>query len=172
MIGLNPAVLYKRLFATILIALAYSLTLFATEPRADLIIVQKSKHSLQLIQNGNIIRTYRVALGGSPVGPKRQQGDQKTPEGEYVIDGRDAHSQFHLSLHISYPNAQDRERAKRAGVDPGGAILIHGLPRGQGWIGAAHRAYDWTLGCIAVTDSEIEEIWRLVPNGTRILIEP
>jgi murein L,D-transpeptidase YafK len=104
--------------------------------------------------------------------PKTRQGDHRTPEGVYVINGRNAQSQFHRSLHISYPNAADRERAHKLGVSPGGDIFIHGLPNGYGLIGAAHRAHDWTDGCIAVTDQEIEEIWKLVDNGTLIEIRP
>jgi murein L,D-transpeptidase YafK len=96
----------------------------------------------------------------------------RTPEGMYRLDGRYAKSQFHMALHISYPNASDRERARRLGVKPGSDILIHGLPNGQGSIGKAHLQSDWTWGCIAVTDEEIEEIWRLVPNGTVVEIRP
>jgi murein L,D-transpeptidase YafK len=125
-----------------------------------------------LLAKGKVLRTYRIALGGAPVGPKEQQGDRKTPEGKYVISGRNLHSQFHRSLRISYPNAADRARARRLGVSPGGDIFIHGLPNGMGPIGAAHTARDWTDGCIAVTDEEIEEIWKLVANGTPIEIKP
>lgn len=127
---------------------------------------------MQLMHAGRTIKTFKIALGRQPVGPKTQQGDHRTPEGMYVIDGRNAHSKFHRSLHISYPNAADRERARRLGVSPGGDIFIHGLPNGYGWIGAAHRARDWTDGCIAVTDQEIEEIWKLVDNGTPVEIRP
>ena len=140
--------------------------------KADLIVIEKANRTLHLYCNGEVIKTYRVALGGNPVGPKRVRGDEKTPEGEYVIDGRYLKSQFHRALHISYPNTADRARAKREGVDPGDAILIHGLPNGAGAIGAAHLVRDWTLGCIAVTNEEIEEIWRLVPDGARVVIKP
>jgi len=159
----------RRTLALVLLVLGSAA---AAEPNADLIVVEKSKRTLQLFQHGTLIKTYRVALGGHPVGPKRQRGDEKTPEGEYTIDGHLPHSHYHMAPHVSYPNAQDSARAKQAGVDPGDAILIHGWPNGQGAIGAAHRLHDWTLGCIAVTDSEIEEIYKLVPNGPRILIKP
>lgn len=139
---------------------------------ADQIVVNKSKRELLLLKGGKAIRSYAVALGGNPVGPKERQGDQKTPEGSYVISAKYAQSEYHKALRISYPDANDRKRAQRQGVDPGGDILIHGLPNGQGWIGAAHRLKDWTLGCIAVTDEEIDEIWNLVPNGTPIQINP
>jgi murein L,D-transpeptidase YafK len=134
--------------------------------------VHKKERTLELLKSGQVIKTYKIALGGEPVGAKTKQGDHRTPEGVYVIDSRNAHSQFHRALHISYPNAADRERARKSGASPGGDVFIHGLPNGYGFIGAAHRARDWTDGCIAVTDQEIEEIWNLVLNGTPIEIRP
>ena len=116
--------------------------------------------------------SYEVALGSDPVGPKQRVGDGRTPEGRYVLDWRSRRSDHHRSIHLSYPNAADRARAEAAGVDPGGGIMIHGLPNGLGEIGAAHRAGDWTDGCIAVTNEEIEQIWDLVPDGTPIEIVP
>ena len=141
-------------------------------PIADTIEVFKAKRELVLLKDGKPLKSYRVALGGDPVGPKRQQGDHRTPEGRYIIDFHNSSSAFDLSLHISYPNADDRRQAARRGVAPGGAIMIHGLPNGLGWVGEAHRLRDWTDGCIAVTDSEIEEIARVVPDGTPIVIHP
>ncbi|HET9283317.1 MAG TPA: L,D-transpeptidase family protein [Candidatus Angelobacter sp.] len=117
-------------------------------------------------------RIYKVALGTAPVGPKRVEGDHKTPEGIYTIDAKNPQSQFHLSLHISYPDAADRERARKLGVKPGGAIMIHGLPPRFAYLGALHRKVDWTDGCVAVTNAEIEEIWKLVPVGTRVEVRP
>jgi murein L,D-transpeptidase YafK len=108
----------------------------------------------------------------SPVGPKRCQGDNRTPEGTYRISGRNRHSSYHRSLRISYPDEGDRKRARALGCSPGGDIMIHGLPNGRGAIGALHRMYDWTAGCIAVTNPEIEEIWAAVPDGTEIEIRP
>ncbi|MGK2859805.1 MAG: L,D-transpeptidase family protein [Thermoanaerobaculia bacterium] len=140
--------------------------------RADLVVVDKSDRTLTLFRAGRELRTYRIALGPSPEGHKQQEGDGRTPEGRYVIDWRNAKSAFHRSLHISYPNARDRAAARRRGVDPGGAIMIHGLPNGMEWLGAEHVASDWTLGCIAVTSEEIEEIWRVVRDGTPIEIRP
>lgn len=140
--------------------------------RADRIIVYKSVRTMELMHAGQVLKTYRIALGGEPVGPKTRQGDHRTPEGLYVIDSRNAHSKFHRSLHISYPNAADRERALKLGISSGGDIFIHGLPNGYGFVGAAHRARDWTDGCIAVTDQEIEEIWNRVGNGTPVEIRP
>jgi murein L,D-transpeptidase YafK len=127
---------------------------------------------LQLLSKGKIFKNYKVALGSDPLGAKVQEGDHKTPEGSYLLDRRNPNSQFHRALHISYPNAQDRERSRKQGVAPGGDIMLHGLPNGYGAVGAAHRLRDWTDGCIAVTDEEIEEIWKLVPDGTPIEIRP
>jgi murein L,D-transpeptidase YafK len=135
-------------------------------------VVNKAKRELLLLREGNVIRSSKIALGRNPVGPKRRQGDGKTPEGSYTISGRNPASAFHRSLRISYPNAAGRKRARAEGVNPGGDIMIHGLPNGMGSIGAAHRLRDWTDGCVALTDAEIEEVWRLVPNGTPGRINP
>jgi len=142
------------------------------EGTVDRVIVNKAKRELLLMHAGNMVRSYRVALGRNPVGPKTKQGDGKTPEGIYSISGRNAASAFHRALRVSYPNSADRAQAKRLGVAPGGDIMIHGLPNGQGHIGKAHLQSDWTEGCIAVTNAEIEEIWGLVRDGTRVEINP
>ncbi len=136
------------------------------------IVVHKAERKLELYRNGKVIRSYEVALGTNPVGPKTRGGDHRTPEGIYRIDSKNAHSQYHLSLHISYPDAKDRERARKQKVDPGGDVMIHGLPDQYAYLGALHRNHDWTWGCIAVTNEEIEEIWKLVPVGTEIEIKP
>ena len=141
-------------------------------PQADRIVIAKSQRTLTLFRGGKVLKTYKVALGTTPIGPKTSQGDGKTPEGLYTIDSRNPHSQFHRSLHVSYPNAADRARAARLKVDPGGDIMIHNLPPAYAYLGALHRKVDWTLGCIAVTDAEIEEIWNLVPIGTQVEIKP
>jgi murein L,D-transpeptidase YafK len=141
--------------------------------KADKIVVIKSKHVALLMNNGEIIKAYRVSLGKQPVGRKSRQGDQKTPEGTYIIDSRIADSKFYLALHISYPNDADVKSAHKLGIDPGGSIMIHGLPNGLGKrIGKLHRLSDWTDGCIAVTNSEMDEIWELVPDGVTIEIKP
>jgi murein L,D-transpeptidase YafK len=140
--------------------------------QADEIVIVKSQRTLTLLRRGKALKTYKVALGGQPLGAKTQLGDERTPEGSYTIDRRNARSQFHLALHISYPNPADRERAKDLGVDPGGDIMIHGLPPAWAFLGPLHRQSDWTLGCVAVTDAEIEEIWKMVPNGARVEIRP
>jgi len=139
---------------------------------ADRVVVLKKNRTLELMSGGKVIKSYKVALGGEPVGPKRRQGDHKTPEGLYILDSRNAHSQFHRSMHISYPNARDRRQARAQGVSPGGDVFVHGLPNGYGWAGTAHRMKDWTDGCIAVTNEEIEEIWNAVADGTPIEIQP
>ena len=143
-----------------------------SEPKVDRIHVFKSERRMVLLSGEIPVYEYEVALGGSPIGPKRELGDERTPEGEYVIDSRKADSDFHLALHVSYPNADDRLQARDRGVEPGGAIMIHGLPNGFGLIGPAHRLADWTDGCIAVTNEEIEEIWRRVADGVAIDIRP
>ena len=139
---------------------------------ADRVVVLKKTRTLELLNQGKVIKTYRVALGGHPVGPKTRQGDHKTPEGVYVLDFRNTHSQYYKSIHISYPNERDRAEARKNGVSPGGDVFVHGLPNGYRAIGAAHRLKDWTDGCVAVTDEEIDEIWGIVSDGTLIEIKP
>ena len=142
-----------------------------TEP-ADKVLIEKKERRLTLLSKGEVIKTYKIALGGNPVGPKERQGDNKTPEGTYIIDSRNRDSGYHLSLHISYPNEKDKIRAKELGVSPGGDIMIHGIKNGLSWVGASHAEVDWTKGCIAVKDEEMEEIYKLVPNGTIVEIRP
>ena len=139
---------------------------------ADSLVLEKRSHRLTLYGDGVPLREYLVALGPDPVGDKQRAGDGRTPEGLFRIDGRNPESRYHLSLHISYPDAAHLARARALGVSPGGDIMIHGLPNGEEAVGAAHREEDWTEGCVAVTDQEIEEIWRLVPDRTPIRIEP
>lgn len=139
---------------------------------ADRILIEKQARRLTLFSRGEVLKTYKIALGGNPIGPKERQGDNKTPEGIYSIDARNRDSRYHLSLHISYPNESDRRRASEMGVAPGGDIMIHGLKNGFAWVGDAHAEVDWTRGCIAVTDEEIAEIEKLAPNGTMVEIRP
>lgn len=140
--------------------------------KADLVRVDKSERRLELLHKGTVLRSYRVALGNAPEGHKREEGDERTPEGRYVLDWRNPGSSFHKSIHISYPNAADRAAAKAAGRDPGGLIMIHGQPNGFGWWSWLLQLVDWTDGCIAVTDAEMDEIWTMVDNGTPIEITP
>jgi len=137
----------------------------APSAQADRIHVDKSARRMQLFRGKQVIRTYAIRLGDAPVGAKRQQGDERTPEGSYRISGRNPNSRFHLSLRVSYPNEADRQQARTRNVDPGGDIMIHG-GNSPVW------PYDWTDGCIAVSDAEIEEIWSLVSIGVPIRIEP
>jgi murein L,D-transpeptidase YafK len=139
---------------------------------ADRIEVFKSRHRLVLLKDGKPLKTYRVSIGTNPIGPKREEGDHRTPEGAYVIDYHKTDSAFHQALHISYPNEEDRLEAAQRGVSPGGLIMIHGLPNGVPGFAFIHRHHDWTDGCIAVTDAEIDEIARAVPDGTPIVIHP
>lgn len=139
---------------------------------ADRIVIEKKDRRLTLLSRGEVLKTYRIALGGNPTGTKEREGDNKTPEGTYVIDSRNKNSEFHRSLHISYPNETDKKRARELGVSPGGDIMIHGIKKGFSWVGGSHAELDWTQGCIAVTDEEIEEIWKLAPDGTIVEIKP
>src|SRR6266576_805209 len=133
--------------------------------RADKVLVIKKDRTLQLLSNGKTIKSYKIALGGDPIGAKAKQGDHKTPEGLYVLDSRNSHSQFYKSIHISYPSAQDRAAAHEKRVSPGGDVFVHGLPNGYGWVGPSHRLKDWTDGCIAATNEEMDEIWKAVSDG-------
>ncbi|NIP13794.1 MAG: L,D-transpeptidase family protein [Pseudomonadales bacterium] len=140
--------------------------------KIDRLVIEKSQRVLILEHDGSPVRSYAIALGGAPRGHKQREGDLRTPEGQYTIDARNEDSAFHLSLRISYPNEADRERAARDGVDPGGQIMIHGIGEADPEMRKLHPYIDWTAGCVAVTDSEIEEIWSLVEIGTPILIRP
>ncbi|MGD1973872.1 MAG: L,D-transpeptidase family protein [Desulfobacterales bacterium] len=142
-----------------------------TEP-ADKVLIEKKARRLTLLSMGEVIKTYKIAIGVNPIGAKEKRGDNKTPEGTYIIDSRNSESDYHLSLNISYPNEKDKMRAKALGVSPGGDIMIHGIKNGYMWVGASHTEFDWTNGCIAVTNEEMEEIYRLVPNGTVVEIRP
>ncbi len=139
---------------------------------ADKVLIEKKSRRLTLYSKGQPIKVYKVSLGRNSEGPKERQGDNKTPEGIYTIDSRNYKSAYHLALHISYPNEKDKQAAKKLGVSPGGNIMIHGIKNGFGWLGSLHTWRDWTQGCIAVTDEEIEEIDKLVPNGTAVEIKP
>jgi murein L,D-transpeptidase YafK len=162
-----------RLF--VLIAASFAFSTYAQAPvnkaQADRIVVVKSTHTMTLYADGKVLKVYHVSLGSGASGnAKQKQGDHETPEGVYTINSRTAHSSAHLALHISYPNAADRERARKLGVDPGGDVMIHGLIPGYDWIKAGQVLPDWTYGCIALTNPEMDEVWKLVPVGTPIEI--
>jgi murein L,D-transpeptidase YafK len=168
------------MFAALILICAFAIYLYAHHnwnplpagTTIDRIVVEKSARRLSIFREGNQIKTYRIALGRNPVGAKREEGDMKTPEGIYKIDDRNPQSSFHLALHVSYPSEEDDKRAAARGVSAGFDIMIHGIQNGRGWIGGFHRWKDWTAGCIAVTDEEIEELWRVTPDGTTIEICP
>jgi murein L,D-transpeptidase YafK len=136
------------------------------------LVVEKREHRMRAYRGNTLLREFSIALGRGGLAPKVQQGDGRVPEGEYVIDTRNPNSAFHLSLRISYPTPRQIESATARGIDPGGDIMIHGLPTGRATVGKSHRLVDWTEGCIAVTNPEIEWLWQNIPDGTPILIKP
>jgi lipoprotein-anchoring transpeptidase ErfK/SrfK len=139
---------------------------------ADSIVVYKRERTLVLFNRGVPVRNYFIALGSKPVGDKERAGDQRTPEGVFYVNAHNPASKFHLALRISYPDDAHRARAAKLGVDPGGDIMIHGLPKDFSEAGKAHQQNDWTNGCVALSNQEIEEIWRAVPDGTPVQIKP
>ncbi len=138
----------------------------------DRVLVYKSAYRLELWSQNQLLKTYRISLGQNPVGHKQFEGDSRTPEGRYTIDSKNPHSAYHLNLGISYPGPSDKQRAQQAGKNPGSDIKIHGLRNGWGFIGKLHRLTNWTDGCIAVTNKEIEELYHAVDIGTPIEIKP
>ena len=166
------------LLLLLLLSLALSPAAVAQPPglapeaeRADRVVVRKAERRLTLYRGETELVSYDIALGREP-NTKEREGDGRTPEGRYRIDWRNPQSRYHLSLHISYPEAADRARAAERGEDPGGMIMVHGLPNGLGALGAAGLLRDWTEGCIAVTNEAIRDIWRRVADGTPIEILP
>ncbi|MDW6005127.1 L,D-transpeptidase family protein [Vibrio mangrovi] len=144
---------------------------FSIAAQIDLVKVDKSKRRLYLIEQGQTIKTYRIALGKFPKGAKHQEGDQRTPEGEYVLDAVNLNSNFYKAFHISYPATKDIDYAKQHTLNPGGDIQIHGLKNGYNRPPEFIQSFDWTNGCIALTNEEMDELIRLVPIGTPIHIE-
>lgn len=141
-------------------------------PEAELVVVEKAARKLHLIAGGEAFRSYDIALGIAPVGDKEQEGDARTPEGRYMLDLRNPDSEFFLSIRISYPNDEDRRRARQKGFDPGGQIMIHGQPNEPTYSAGYYRNEDWTNGCIAVSNSDMIDIWLMTPDGTPIEIRP
>lgn len=140
--------------------------------KADRVLVLKSKRELLLLRGGKVLKTYPIALGADPIGPKHEAGDERTPEGVYTIDGRLAVTPYHLALHISYPDAADEAWASERDASPGGEIFIHGMPARFGHTDPVRFFVDWTDGCISVGNVAIEEIWNAVDDGTPIDIRP
>ncbi|MDA1076148.1 MAG: L,D-transpeptidase family protein [Proteobacteria bacterium] len=139
-----------------------------TNPAVDSVLVVKSERKMYLLANGSTVNEYAVVFGRNPVGHKQQEGDGRTPEGRYTLDFKNADSAFYKSIKISYPDAEDTARAEKQGVSPGGLIMIHGQKNGSDWA----RNYDWTDGCIAVTNAEMDELWQLLEEGFPIEIRP
>lgn len=151
---------------------AYPAGPLGPELRFESLRLEKSKRRLSARAGGRIVRVYLVALGENPVGPKEVEGDKRTPEGEYRIDGKNPDSAYYKNLGISYPEEKDRKRAKELGQKPGGDIKIHGLAPDYAFLGQAHRISDWTHGCVAVDNDEMEELYNLTPVGIPIVIVP
>ncbi len=156
----------------LIVLLAPGLTQASEFPVADRVVIEKGARLLHLMQNGKAIRTFRIALGIRPVGDKKSEGDFKTPEGKYTLDHRNPNSEFFLSIHVSYPNSVDRREAAKRGVEPGGAIMIHGQPNEPSRSETYYRTRDWTNGCIAVTNSDMIDIWLMTGENTPIEIRP
>lgn len=141
-------------------------------PVADKVVIEKEKRKLFLMKDGTPFRSFDIALGMYPVGDKRNEGDQKTPEGMYLLDMRNPESDFFLSIHVSYPDAADRRDARSKGLDPGGQIMIHGQPNSPTYSEAYYAQEDWTNGCIAVSNSDMIDIWLMTPDNVQIEIRP
>jgi murein L,D-transpeptidase YafK len=144
----------------------------AKDPVVDLVRVEKSKRLLHLVSDGKTVATFSIALGGSPTGHKQEEGDRRTPEGRYVLDYKKSDSAYFRSIHISYPNSSDSEAAEARGVSPGGFIMIHGQRNGFGWAASATQRFDWTDGCIALTNEDMLKVWNSITVPTPIEIEP
>ncbi|WP_299797120.1 L,D-transpeptidase family protein [uncultured Shewanella sp.] len=140
--------------------------------KIDLVVVDKSKSSMSLMRNGQILRKYRIAMGDSPVGHKVTEGDQRTPEGRYILDYKKSDSAYYRAIHISYPNEEDKLRASALGLSPGGQIMIHGQNPNSSLPPEEAQQYNWTDGCIAITNAQMDELWRAIDEGTPIEIWP
>jgi murein L,D-transpeptidase YafK len=157
-------------FIALIFTVVISANCFAGNRKVDLVLVDKSEKKMYLLSEGNQFKEYHVVFGSNPKGHKLQEGDERTPEGKYVLDYKKADSSFYKSIHISYPNEEDKAKAKKIGVSPGGLIMIHGQKNGFGWLSWLTQRFNWTNGCIAITNSEMDEIWELVKVGTPIEI--
>ena len=167
-----PALVFAAVFLICLSGPVFLERSLAADGSVDCILVEKSKRKMTLLKLGTELKTYNIALGHNPEGPKVQQGDKKTPEGNYYVDRKIRNSIYHRALHLSYPNPADVERAKALGVSPGGSIMIHGMKPDKLWMGDVQYLFNWTNGCIALTNREIEEVFDLVSEGTSVEIRP
>jgi len=143
-----------------------------SEQTADMVLVEKSKSRLYLMRQGEEFASFQVAFGSNPRGHKQEQGDGRTPEGRYILNYKNAGSAFYKSIHISYPNKKDREEARKRGVSPGGDIMIHGQKNGYGRLSILVQRFNWTNGCIALSDRDMDFVWNAVKAGTPIEIRP
>ena len=154
------------------LTLIISSACLAKEKNIDFVLVNKSENKMYLLSDGERVKEYDVVFGENPVGHKQQEGDERTPEGKYLLDYKKVDSSFYKAIHISYPNELDKAKAKAKKVSPGGLIMIHGQKNGLEWLSWVAQWFNWTDGCIAVTNSEMDEIWKLVKVGTPIEINP
>lgn len=164
--------LCSQIWLILLVAMAPAAIQAGAFPVADKVVIEKAARRLHLVQDGKTFRSFKIALGIMPVGDKKKEGDFRTPEGRYVLDGRNQNSDYFLSIHISYPDSADRREASQLGVDPGGAIMIHGQPNVPTRSEAYYRTQDWTNGCIAVSNSDMIDIWLMTDENTPIEIRP
>ena len=163
--------LIVKIVATTIVILLYLGTAHS-EQTADMVVVEKSKSRLYLMREGETLASFRVAFGSNPKGHKQEQGDGRTPEGRYILDYKNAGSAYYKSIHISYPNEKDRQEARKRGVNPGGEIMIHGQKNGYGRLSILVQRFNWTNGCIALSDRDMDAVWNAVEPGTPIEIRP
>ena len=169
----------KKIILIAVVAIAFGLIYnyypeqkLPADSQVDLLVVQKSKHQMMAYSEGKLLKTYQISLGDAPVGHKEFEGDEKTPEGFYTINAKNDKSGYHKNLGVSYPNVNDIDHAKALGLSPGGDIKIHGIRNGLGIINKFQRLFNWTNGCIALTNSEVDELYSSVKIGTSIEIQP
>jgi murein L,D-transpeptidase YafK len=168
--AIMPIKKHMRYMVAALIFIA-SCSAFAGD-KADRVVVIKSTKTLSLYKSERLLGTYSVVFGANPVGHKQQEGDERTPEGRYILDFKKSDSAFYKAIHISYPNTQDIESAKKRGVSPGGLIMIHGQKNGLGWVSFISQKFNWTDGCIALNNKDMDFIWEAIEAGTPIEIKP
>jgi murein L,D-transpeptidase YafK len=162
----------KMRTSLVILLLCLSIPCAASDEKVDLVFVDKSDAKMRLMFKGKKVKEYSVVFGANPDGHKEMEGDERTPEGKYILDYKKADSSFHKAIHVSYPNQEDKARAKEKGVNPGGQIMIHGQRNGLGWLSWVTQWFNWTDGCIAVSNAQMDEIWELVDAGTPIEIVP
>lgn len=169
---LPASVMADQLLARADLQLPEPVVVRSTAQAISEVLVRKSERQMYLMSGEDVVRSYRISLGDNPEGHKLYEGDERTPEGQYTLDWRNPNSDYHKSIHISYPNERDRDLASAWGLDPGGSIMIHGAPNGAGDLAFAYVGLDWTDGCIAVTNEDMDEIWPAIKPGTPINIVP